>query len=256
MCYWVGTKKVREEMLRRLQQDPDDEIAQLFYKTFTGQKLMSFREYFVAIGKARPELSVLTRNGVLQFRNMTWGLPWSYTDKKTGKSYTREMINSTCEKAFFIHKETIFKQRCIIPLDGYYEFFHFAGEVYPHFLFPREGLFFAAGVWEDQVDEQTGEISSSFSILTTQPNALAMKLHNNPKAPNGPRMLLLIPEGQILEYLNPAARKEDLVKLFNALPQEQMDAYPTVRFLRKEFSGNLSSDDVRKRVDYPELFFA
>ncbi len=258
MCYWVGTKKVREEMLRRLQQQPDDEIAQLFYKTFVGQSTAEFKEHYVAIAKANPELSVMVADEKknIHFRTMTWGLPWSYQDKKTGKSYSRIMINSTCEKVFFVHKDIIFKKRCVIPLDGYYEFFHFGSDVYPHFMFPVEGLFYAAGVWEEVADTETGEIREVFSIITTPPNELAQKLHNNPKAPNGPRMLMILPHDKIAHYLNPSIGKDDLKELFHPYPESKMDAYPTPRFLRKEFAGKINTEEVRKRIDYPELFFA
>lgn len=258
MCYWVGTKKVREEMLRRLQQDPQDEIAQLFYKTFVGRTDMHFREYYVAIGKANPILSVMVYSAAkgLHFRTMRWGLHWSYTDKKTGKHYARELINSTCEKVFFVHREVVFSQRCVIPLDGYYEFFHFSGQVYPHFLKPLEGLFYAAGVWQEEVDTETGELTEAFSIITTPPNPLAEKLHNNPKAPNGSRMLLILPQEKVMDYLNPNATKEDLQKLFVPYPDQEMEAYPTVRFLKKEFRDKLNTEEVRQQIDYPELFFA
>ncbi len=255
MCYWVGTKKVREEMLRRLQQDPEDDIAQLFYKTFVGKAEFSFKEYFVAIGKSKPTLTVLTHEGVsgLQFANMRWSLPWSYTNKKTGKTYSREMINSTCEKVFFVHKESIFSRRCVIPLDGYYEFFHFSGEVYPHFIKPKEGIFFAGGVWDEQVDKETGEVTVCFSIITTPPNNLTKKLHNNPKAPNGPRMLMLLNAEDIYKFLHPESTREELQRLFNPLDDNNMEAYPVSRFLRKEFSGKINSNDVRQKIDYPEL---
>ena len=258
MCYWVGTKKVREEMLRRLQQDPNDEIAQLFYKTFVGKAELPFKEYYVAIGKGRPEISVLMHDKEkgLQFSNMIWGLPWSYTNPKTGKSYSREMINSTCEKIFFVHRDVVFTRRCVIPLDGYYEFFHFSNEVYPHFMKPKEGLFFVAGVWDESVDKETGEVTANFSIITTPPNPLAEKLHNNPKAPNGPRMLLILPNEKVLDYLDPNASKEDLTRLFVPYDESLMEAYPTVRFLRKEFTARIGTEEVRKKVDYPELFFA
>ncbi len=258
MCYWVGTKKVREEMLRRLQQDPDDEIAQLFYKTFVGNSSMKFMDHWVAIGKAKPMLSVmlLDKKHGLHFRNMQWGLDWKYTDAKSGKEYSRELINSTCEKVFFVHKKVIFSHRCVVPLDGYYEFFHFAGQVYPYFIFPVEGLFFVAAVWEEVADLDTGEIIEGISLITTPPNPLAEKLHNNPKAPHGPRMLLVLPHEKVLDYLRPDATMDDLKTLFRPFPHDLMDAYPTVRFLRKDFTGSLNSEEVRKRVDYPELFFA
>jgi putative SOS response-associated peptidase YedK len=258
MCYWVGTKKVREEMLRRLQKDPEDQIAQLFYKTFVGQSKLPFREHYVAIGKARPEITVLVHDKVngLQFRNMHWGLPWRYTDPKSGKEYWREMINSTCEKVFFVHKDIIYSKRCVVPLDGYYEFFHFAGEVYPHFLSPKDGLFYAGGVWDEIVDTETGEMTTNFSIITSLPNALTQRLHNNPKAPNGSRMLFLLPDHKVTEFLLPEADSSKLKSLFVPFDESKMEAWPVARFLRKEYTGRLDSEDVRKKVDYPELFFA
>jgi putative SOS response-associated peptidase YedK len=213
----------------------------------------------VAIGKAKPVLSVLVKDdeGRLAFRNMQWGINWQYTDEKTGKTQAYELINSTTEKVFFVHKEQIFKQRCLIPIDGYWEFFHFSGQVYPYFLHPvEEGVFYAAGVCSKQVDTETGEVISAFSILTIPPNELARKLHNNPRSPNGSRMLLLLPKDQVNDYLNPSAGKEDLKKLFRPLPHQQMDAYPTPRFLKREFADKLDSPAVRERIDYPELFFA
>ncbi len=255
MCYWVGTKKVREEMLRRLEQNPEDEIAQLFYKTFVGEVRLPFREHYVAIGKARPEISVLTPGnaGRTQFQNMKWGLPWSYTNAKTGKTISREMINSTAEKAFFVHRNIIFKKRCVIPLDGYYEFFHFTGEVYPHFIKPREGILFAGGVWDEHVNTQTGEISHRFSIITTPPNPLAKRLHNNPRAPNGPRMLLLLEEQAIPRFLDPKTDKDALKSLFKPFDENQLEAYPVARFLRKEFADKINTPEVRKPVNYPQL---
>lgn len=256
MCYWVGTKNVRNEMLRRIDKHPDDEIAQLFYKTFVGKAGMNFREHYVAIGKAGPEISVMLFEKGLNFKNMHWGLQWSYLDAKTGRSYSRELINSTCEKVFFVHKEVVFSRRCVIPLDGYYEFFHFSGQVYPYFIHPSRGIFYAGGVWSEQVDEETGEISAGFSIITTPPNKLAQKLHNNPKSPNGSRMLLLLSEESIKDYLNPKASKEQLKELFKPYLDEHMEAYPTVRFLKKEFADKINTEEVRRKIDYPELIFA
>lgn len=258
MCYWVGTKEVRNEMLRRLEKQPDDEIAQLFYKTFVGSSNLSFMEHWVAIGKANPVLSVLIidQQRRLHYQNMQWGFNWHYTDPKTGRHYDRELINSTCEKVFFVHKDDIYHRRCVIPIDGYWEFFHFSGQVYPYFLHPSEGIFYAAGVWREDTDEETGEIRSMFSIITTPPNPMAEKLHNNPKSPNGSRMLLLLHPDKVMHYLNPEATTDEIKELFMPYPEDMMKAYPTVRFLKKEFADKLDTDVVRKRIDYPELFFA
>lgn len=256
MCYWVGTKNVREKLLKQRNEKPENEIPQLFYRTFVenhGQ--MEFKEHFVAIGKANPYLSVIINNGTgKQFRNIKWGLQWSYTNKKTGKEYSRELLNSTAEKVFFQHRDLIYNRRCLIPIDGYFEYFHFGGEVYPHFIYPSDDeIFYAGGIWDSSVDNATGEVSETLSIITTTPNELASKLHNNPRAPNGPRMLLLIPEELTATFLNTRLDTSQVKTFFKAFPAEKMKAYPVMRFQRKENLAYMNTDEVRKPFQYPEL---
>jgi putative SOS response-associated peptidase YedK len=49
-----------------------------------------------------------------------------------------------------------------------------------------------AGLWEEWVDRESGEIIHSTTIVTTHGNALMQKIHNNPKA-DGPRMPVILP---------------------------------------------------------------
>jgi len=204
MCYWVGTKKVREEMEKRVKAGPQDEIATLFYEAFIAKSDLEFKEHYVAIGKGKPELTALIKDeGKLQFRNMQWTLLYSYFDKKTNATVTRELLNSTCERVFFQHKDLIYNQRCIVPIDGYFEYYHFNGETYPHYIYPaKNGVFYAGGIHERRLNQETGEVSDTVSIITTPPNPMVAKIHNNPKAPNGSRMLLLIEQEKALDYLN------------------------------------------------------
>jgi putative SOS response-associated peptidase YedK len=255
MCYWVGTKKIREEMLRRFKEGPQDEIAQLFYKVFIENHSSDFKEYYVAIGKGKPVLTTLVKeNGKLQFRNMVWTLPYSYFDKKTGQTITRELQNSMCQRVFFQHKDIIFTQRCLIPIDGYFEFYHFNGETYPYFINPSErGMFYAGGIWDGKVNQETGEVTESFSIITTLPNPLVAKIHNNPKAPNGPRMLLLINQEKALEYLNGDLNTEGIKKFLIPYDEKEMKAHTVLRFLKKENTQFIDSPKVQEYYNYPEL---
>jgi putative SOS response-associated peptidase YedK len=256
MCYWVGTKNVREALLKKKNEKPDDEIAQLFYRTFVKNPgNMEFKEHFVAIGKAKPELSVVVDNTCeKQFRNMQWGLDWSYTDKKTGKTHSRELLNSTAERVFFQHRDIIYRNRCIIPIDGYFEYFHHQGETYPFFIFPAKNeLFYAGGIWDRKLNETTGEVSETFSIITTPPNELAGKIHNNPKAPNGSRMLLILPEEKAGSYLDATLDTQEVKNLLKPLPSEDMKAHPVIRFQRKENLEYLNTDKVREPIVYSEL---
>jgi len=214
-----------------------------------------FKEYYVAIGKGKPTLSVIVKDEQkLKFKNMQWTLPYSYFDKKSGKTVMRELLNSTCERVFFQHKDVIFKQRCIIPIDGYYEYYHFNKETYPYFIQPKNNdIFFAGGIFTSKVDEQTGEIKDSFSIITTPPNPLTEKIHNNPDAPNGSRMLLLVKEEEAMDYLNENLGTEDIKRFFHPYDATEMQAHTVLRFQRKENSQFLNTEKVQEYFEYPEL---
>ncbi len=260
MCYWVGTKKVRKELYRIFQENPEDEIAQLYYHTFMApsppreEENKEAKEFYVAIGKANPELTVLVNeNNNLQFKNIKWGLKWSYTNKE-GKTYTRELLNSTCEKVFWQHKDVIYTRRCAIPIDGYIDFHHHKGDSYPYFLHPKEQvLLFAGGIWDSQFDKEKETWIDTFSIITTPPNELAKKIHNNPKAPSGPRMLLLLEKNEVLDFLNPRLKENEIKSFLKPYDAEKLMAHPIIKFLKKENSQYLETEKVREPFNYPGL---
>lgn len=256
MCYWVGTKKVRSVIEQRIKDGTFDELDQLFYDTFVKEKKLEFQEHYVAIGKGKPILSALTKDkGNLQFKNMQWTLPYSYTDK-TGKTITRELQNSTCERVFQQHKDIIFTKRCIVPIDGYFEYHHFNKATYPYYIYPADGgIFYAGGIWNTAVDQTTGEIQEQFSIITTNPNALTGRIHNNPDAPNGPRMLVLIQREKALEYLEDTKDIQKLSSFFIPFNENQMKAHTVVRFQKKEFLEHQTSPKVLEYCEYPELVY-
>lgn len=257
MCYWVGTKKVREAMKRQFRENPDDEIAQLYYETFiNSDKNITPQEHWVAIGKAKPKITAAVNNGgQIQFKDLIWTLEWSYKDYKTGEmKQGRPLLNSTSEKVFWQHRDLIYSKRCIIPVDGYYEFFHFKGKTYPHFIYPKDyQLFYLGGIWNTTINKETGEIKDSFSIITTPPNPVTQKLHNNPKAPNGPRMLLIIDNNDAAQYLNPNLSKDEIKQFLKPSDPARMNYHPTIRFLKKEFANLINTEKVQEPFHYPEL---
>jgi len=257
----VGSRKIREILLKQLSQKPENEIAQLFYRTFIEpskpDNMMELMEYPVAIGKAKPTLTTLIKhNGQLQFENINWTLRWKYFDKKSREEKDgRPLLNSRCENVFWQHEELIYSKRCIIPVDGYWEFYHFNGKTFPFFIYPKHGgLFYLGGIWNEYFDKSTGELTKSFSIITTPPNEVTAKLHNNPKAYDGARMLLILDEQDANKYLDDSLSKNDIEKsFFTPYDASKIKFHSTVRFLKKEFKSYLASAKVQDPFDYPEL---
>ncbi len=259
MCYWVGTKKVREAMKKQFRENPEDEIAQLYYETFIAQESnpqITMQEHWVAIGKSEPKITcAIKENDQLKLKNLKWTLNWGYKDSKTGEiKRGKPLLNSTCEKVFWQHKDLIYSKRCIIPVDGYFEFFHFKGKTYPHFIYPADkSLFYLGGIWNSMVSTRTGEIIDSFSIITTPPNEITRKLHNNPDAPNGPRMLLIIDKSDISKFLNFKLSADEIKAFFNPYNADKISFHPTIPFLRKDFAEQANTEKVQQPHYYPEL---
>jgi putative SOS response-associated peptidase YedK len=103
------------------------------------------------------------------------------------------------------------------------------------------------------VNEKTGEIIETLSIITTPPNSLTGKIHNNPDAPNGPRMLLLIKQGEALNYLNENLNMNEIKKFFNPYDEKEMKAHTVLRFQKKENAEFFNALKITEYFEYPEL---
>src|SRR4051794_3601833 len=120
---------------------------------------------------------------------MRWGLipSWS-TDAKPGSG--PPMINARCEtlaeKPMF--RSAIRRRRCLIPVDGFYEWQQSAGSArgkkQPYFIHrPDDGPFAFAGLWESWTQPSEPSAGTdrltveSCTIVTTEANATLSELH-------------------------------------------------------------------------------
>ncbi|MCB0320256.1 MAG: SOS response-associated peptidase, partial [Bdellovibrionales bacterium] len=119
-------------------------------------------------------LALAVREGTLGFHQMRWGLvpSWAKTVKDADKYST---INAKSEeitqKRSF--KSPFKKQRCIIPVSGFYEWKRVNGKKHPYAIHMADNSIMSiAGIWEHWEDHTTGEIVESFALLTTAANTL------------------------------------------------------------------------------------
>lgn len=256
MCYWVGTRKVRKTLLEEHQKDIQYEIPQLYYNTYEDPKTKiqapEFQEHPVAIGKGEPLLTTIVNDdGKLKFKNLKWTLRWTWFDKKSQQTKEgRPLLNSMCENVFWQHKELIYSNRLVLPINGYWEFRHDKGKTHPHYIYHSEGdLLYLGGIWNEMIDTNTGEIVETFSIISTPPNKTAKILHNNPKAPNGSRMLLIMDKEKVSNFLDPNLSKDKLkTQFFLPYPDENIKHHETVRFLTREFHHYQFLDEVANKI--------
>jgi putative SOS response-associated peptidase YedK len=149
-------------------------------------------------------------NALLHFRK--GGL-----NPKTGKKdFPHNTLNAIGEEILTkpTYKEAALKRRCLVLASGFYEWRHFTplggkDTAYPYFLRLKEHeYFFMAGIYNPWIDEQTGEMVDSFSILTTSANSLLEQVHNKKK-----RMPVMLPEEEAAEWISDDVSTERIAAL-------------------------------------------
>ncbi len=178
-----------------------------------------FDEFYKPNYNAAPsqKLPVITNQEPGQLNYYKWGLiPFWAKDPKIGYKLINTRAETIMEKPSF--KSAFSKRRCLIPANGFYEWKKGKdNEKTPYHIFLKSDEIFAmAGIWETWKDGE-GKPVHTFSIITTEPNALMEKIHN--------RMPVILPreiEKAWLKEDDPAALKS-MLRPFEA---NLMDCYP------------------------------
>ena len=102
---------------------------------------------------------------------MRWGLIPSWARNPSGAA---SMINARSETGFHeaAFHDVLKSRRCLIPVDGFYEWARTGKTKQPYCFEVNDGELFAfAGIW-DRWKDPSGQWVKPCSILTTTPNAL------------------------------------------------------------------------------------
>ena len=106
-----------------------------------------------------------------------WGLIPSWAkDDSIGFKTSNARSETAAEKPSFKH--AFKKQRCLIPVDGWYEWKRDGKNKQPYYHYQDQQVTWLAGLWENWTDPRTGKPLHSFTILTQDAKGKARKIHN------------------------------------------------------------------------------
>ncbi|AVI49981.1 SOS response-associated peptidase [Pukyongia salina] len=189
----------------------------------------------------------------------TWGLvPHWVKDKEQMRKYWNNTLNARGETIFEkpSFRDSAKNNRCLIYIDGFYEHHHYKGKTYPFFIHHKtEKPLALAGLWNEWVDKESGEVLNTFTIVTTEGNNMMGKIHNNPKL-KGPRMPLILPEEMEEKWLVEIKDELDVKSVqavIESYPENELEAYTVHRLRGKEYLGNV--EETAKEFHYEELEF-
>lgn len=151
------------------------------YKREMEQK-RAYQPTFFASGFSFPDWPVVTNDASFQW--MQWGLlpRWLKADHAT--DFATHTLNARVES---LHEKPSFKhlvgqQPCLIPVTSFYEYQTVGKEKIPYRIFAKDtSLFSIAGLWDKWTNPITGDITSSFTLITTEANPLMAEIHNSQK---------------------------------------------------------------------------
>ncbi len=173
-----------------------------------------------------PAWPILTRQEPGKFQMVHWGLipRWAKTRDDAADIRTKT-INARSET---IYEKPSYRsaaqtgKRCLIPVTGFYEWHTMGSKKFPFYITTKDQKIASiAGLWDEWPDPETGELSLTYTLLTTDANPLLAAIHNTKK-----RMpCLLTPEAEHAWLHDDLTEQEALELLAQKYPVDQMHSY-------------------------------
>ncbi len=118
-------------------------------------------------------------------------------------------------------RKPIRSQRCLVIADAFIEGTVKEKLSKPFVVYLKDNVrpFAFAGIWDEWVNQESGEIIRSFAIITTTANELLRKLPHH-------RSPVILEQRHESKWLNQELPLADVTKFLKPYPAERMNAYP------------------------------
>jgi putative SOS response-associated peptidase YedK len=181
-----------------------------------------------------------------QLVSADWGLVPSWAAGRPGatRPFNARSETAATKPAF---RGAFRSRRCIVPVDGFYEWRGPKGAREPvRFHAPDARVLWLAGLYEPSTDPDTGEVTTSFALLTTEANELVRPVHD--------RMPVILDAAGIEAWLED--RTSDvraLTSLLRPAPADALTSTPASRRLNTATLDEPSLLDAEPPVATPQL---
>ena len=169
---------------------------------------------------------IIFKKNFINIEEAQWG--YSFLDKKN--NHEKNIINSRIETITdkLLFKDSYLKRKCLIPLNGYYEWAIKNDKKIPFFIHipPCEPMYMA-GIWK--YIDLTKNDNKVFTIITKRSNDNLSKVHH--RMP----VLLSVEEGE--EYMNDE-KSSFLKKNYFSTIESDLDFYQISKFVNNPLNNS------------------
>lgn len=200
-----------------------------FYDRFSvnNRDIELHKNYNVSPGEVMP---TITRNSPNKIVLMKWGLiPFWAKDPQIGYKMINARAETVAEKPSF--RKAFKTQRCLIPSSGFYEWKRVEKEKIPFFIHLKStDIFSFAGLFDEWKDVE-GQVTRSYTIITTVPNEIMESIHN--------RMPVILSKNSESVWLDTSVTDTDTLKiLLGPYDKKDMEAYPVSTRINKPINND------------------
>ena len=198
----------------------------------------SFSENLISYNIAPSQYSlIITNNKFLDVEKAKWG--FTFIEKKTNLS--KNVINSRIEsiKEKYLFKESYFSRKCIIPANGYYEWYNNQNKKIPFFIhIPESEPIYFAGIWKYiNFKENKNKI---FSIITKNSNSNLNSLHH--------RMPIILSQNEGEIFIN-NQKSSFLDNTFNSSLEDQIEYYSVSKLVNNPINNSIECIKFQKTIN-------
>jgi putative SOS response-associated peptidase YedK len=234
MCFTVNVNLIKEELENRYGAtliDPDKYRPSYYYHAF-----------------GLPSLPAVCSGDPSKLQLLMWGLIPSWTKGIDEANIIRyKTFNARSEsiatKPSFSSSFRL--KRCIIPVKGFYEWQHVGDRKIPWYIFnSSDEILSIAGLYENWVENNTGEEFNTFSIVTTEANELMAQIHNS-----GKRMPAILNKASEEKWIDISVSSAEALSLLTPSPGGLLKAH-TISPLINSRSADRNTPEVIEPYQY------
>jgi putative SOS response-associated peptidase YedK len=236
MCFTVNVNLIKEELENRYGAtliDPDKYRPSYYYHAFV-----------------LPSLPAICSGDPSKIKTLKWGLIPSWTTSRDQADIIRyKTFNARSEsidtKPSF--SSSFQSKRCLIPVIGFFEWQHTDEGKIPWYIYHAENeIISLAGIYDDWNETTTGEVFSTFSIVTTEANELMAQIHNS-----GKRMPVILSGDGEKRWIDLSTSRADAMNLLLPYPSEIIKAH-TISPLINSKSLNRNTPELIQPYNYSQ----
>ena len=177
-------------------------------------------------------------------------MPFWTKDESAAERMRTNTLNARAET---IHRKPSFRssimtKRCLVLVDGFYEWREEGKKKYPYLIsLASNDAFALAGIWDRWLNESTGEVRNTFSIITTAANPLLERIHNTRK-----RMPVILRRDDEKKYLEKDLGVGEIDAFLKPYDDKEMQAH-TISGLISTKNANTNVPEVMSEFIYEGL---